>query len=60
MTIEEIRANAPEGATHYGIEHDECGEAVVYLTANSWGFCYCPSGLSVDEYEAYLLQIKPL
>lgn len=60
MTIEEIRANAPDGATHYGVDHDECGEAIIYLTSNSWGFRYHPSGLSVDEYEAYLLQIKPL
>lgn len=60
MTIEEIRKNAPDGATHYGTEYDECGKTIVYLTANTWGFCYHLSGSSVDEYEAYLLKIKPL
>lgn len=60
MDIEEIRKNKPEGATHYGIEHDECGEAIVYLIESPWGFRYHANGLSVDEYEAHLLQIKPL
>uniref|UniRef100_A0AB39C8X0 Uncharacterized protein n=1 Tax=Acinetobacter phage vB_AbaM-SPB TaxID=3236747 RepID=A0AB39C8X0_9CAUD len=53
MTKQEVVDNAPEGATHYGIEHDECGRSqVVYLTANCGDFALvASSGLSVDEYK---------
>lgn len=60
MNLDEIRKNAPPNASHYGIEHDECGEIVIYLTSAPWGFRYHDNGLPVNEYEAYLLKIKPL
>ena len=40
------------GATHYGIEHDEDGENVIYLKAKSWGYHYLNGNL-LDEYEEY-------
>ena len=60
MTLEEIKRNAPDGATHYGIEHDEDGDNVVYIYARSWGYYYFGSNTMIDEYEEYLLGIKPL
>jgi hypothetical protein len=60
MQIDDIKKNAPEGATHYGIEHDECGEITIYLCQKPWGYSNLATGFSLDEFEAYLLQIKPL
>ena len=56
MTHEEAKKM---GATHYGIEHDEDGENVIYLKAKSWGYHYLNGNL-LDEYEEYLLNMKPL
>ena len=56
MTLEEIRKNAPEGATHYGYDYDD----LIYFYARSWGYHYCVSNNLVDEYEAHLFNIKPL
>ena len=55
MTIEEIRKNAPEGATHYGYDEDE----IIYLNyipvLGYWNGIYY-----LDEYEIHLFNIKPL
>lgn len=56
MTEQEIRENAPSGATHYGYDY----ESIIYFYTRSWGYCYCGSNNPVDEYESYLFNIKPL
>lgn len=56
MEIDKIKKNAPPSASHYGIEHDE----VVYFYCKPWGYCYCSDDRILDEFDAYLLQIKPL
>lgn len=57
MTIDEIRKNAPVGATHYATDDEDW---YTYLRAESWGYV-CPySGLKISEYDLHALHIKPL
>lgn len=55
MTIEEIRKNSPEGATHYGYDED----GIIYLNYVP-GLGYWNVNRYLDEYEVYLFNIKPL
>ena len=55
MTIEEIRANAPEGATHYWYDGDD----IFYLN-HIPVLGYWNGNYYLDEYEVYLFKIKPL
>ena len=55
MTIEEIRKNAPELATHYGYDEDE----IVYLN-HIQILGYWNGNYYLDEYEVYLFKVKPL
>lgn len=57
MTPQQIKANAPEGATHYATDDEGW---LTYLRAESWGYV-CPySGLIISEYDLHALHIKPL
>lgn len=55
MNIEQIRKNAPEGATHYGYDGDD----IVYLNRIPV-LGYWNGNYYLDEYEVYLFKIKPL
>ena len=57
MTPEQIKANAPDGATHYATDDEGW---LTYLRAESWGYV-CPySGLKISEYDLHALHIRPL
>lgn len=57
MTIEEIRKNAPDGATHYAEDDD----GVFYLThVNILGYFVISAEYYLDEYEIHLVNPKPL
>ena len=56
MTEQEIRDNAPDGATHYAEDYD----GIVYLDLMRWGFCYSATGTIVPDYELKDFDIKPL
>ena len=55
MTIEEIRKNAPEGATHDGYDEDD----IVYLN-HIPVLGYWNGNYYLDEYDVYLFKVKPL
>lgn len=62
MTIEEIRKNKPDGATHYGVQEDE-----VYYYAKDYIGRWCcidDNGdawpCSSGDHEYYDLNLKPL
>jgi hypothetical protein len=57
MTPQQIKDNAPQGATHYATDDEGW---FTYLRAESWGYV-CPySGLKISEYDLHALEIKPL
>ena len=55
MTLEEIRKNAPEWATHYGYD----GEDIVYLNCIPV-LGYWNGNYYLDDYEVYLFKVKLL
>lgn len=56
MTLDEIRKNKPDGATHYS---DEVEGKIIYLFKSSYGFRQIKDNI-INFYETGLEDIKPL
>lgn len=56
MTLDQIKKNAPSGATHYS---DEVDGKIIYLFKSSYGFRQIKDNI-INFYETGLEDIKPL
>lgn len=56
MTIEEIRKNAPKGATHYS---DSIEGIILYFFESSYGFRQIKGNI-INFYDSGVEYIKPL